>query len=320
MTKQTHKPTPAPAPAASIQVAAHQSGLNANTIRAWEARYGAISPKRSSAGRRVYSSGDIKRLLLLRQATDHGYRIGSIADYPTRRLQRLIDDSHIAQNRLIETGSERPRTDSVMEHFDMCLAALTKLDTSALQKTLSRATQELSPLFFLEDLLTPLIHHVRNECYRGMLGNGHLRVFQAIVSSYLLLLNASIQNEDPPRVITCSLKRDNELYALRASAAVNVNGYSAIYLGDRASPDEVVEVFKTSHARIVILCSGGINESIRVPNSVREIHRKIKSEHLLFAHSSISTYTQIAKELNIPEAHDSAELIQHIKSIFKSDA
>lgn len=302
---------------APIQAAAIRSGVHANTIRAWEQRHQAVAPQRSDTGRRLYSEADIKRLALLRRATESGYRIGNIAGRTTAKLGELVEKSR-RERRQAEESLERPRTDSVMEHFDRCMSALMKLDTSALQETLSRATRELSPPFFLEDLLTPLIHHVRGECYRGTFGNSHLRVFQAIVSSYLLLLNARVDTAVPPEIIICSLKRDNELYALRASAAINANGFPSIYLGDQATAKDVIEAYDTSGARIVVLCSDGINESVRVPNNVRDLHRKIESEHLLFLHSEASAYTQVADELGIAKVHDFADLVAHLRAVFAS--
>lgn len=302
--------------AAPIQVAANRSGLNTSTIRAWEQRYAAVVPRRSATGRRLYSEADIQRLALLKRTIDCGYRIGNIADLSPKKLEALIERNLSAPLSARRENLERPSTDSVMEHFDHCMAALAELNAGDLQEALNRATRELSPLFFLDDLLTPLIHHVRGECYRGALGNGHLRVFQSTVSSCLLVLSAPAAGaKKAPGVITCSLQRDNDLYALRAAAALNTHGFPSIHLGDQIAAAEVFEVLDAGGAHLVVLCSNGANESVRGPNSVRTLCEKVNNEQLLLLNPADSSYAQVAAELNVPEAHGLFELIRHAKQV-----
>jgi len=73
-----------------IQVVVRRTGLSADVIRAWERRYDAVTPKRSSTSRRLYSDEDVERLLLLRRATQSGRRIGDVARLPLPALKDLL--------------------------------------------------------------------------------------------------------------------------------------------------------------------------------------------------------------------------------------
>ena len=42
-----------------IRYVSRQTGLTPHVIRAWENRYGAVTPKRTDTNRRVYSNADI---------------------------------------------------------------------------------------------------------------------------------------------------------------------------------------------------------------------------------------------------------------------
>ena len=42
------------------------TGIGTETLRAWERRYNAISPKRSDSGDRVYDNDDLSKLFLLK--------------------------------------------------------------------------------------------------------------------------------------------------------------------------------------------------------------------------------------------------------------
>lgn len=56
------------------------TGVDPHTIRAWERRYGAIVPKRTDGGTRLYGDEDVRRLRLLKAVTDAGDAIGVVAN------------------------------------------------------------------------------------------------------------------------------------------------------------------------------------------------------------------------------------------------
>ncbi|MEO7058068.1 MAG: MerR family transcriptional regulator [Caldimonas sp.] len=58
------------------------------TLRIWESRYGVTDPQRTAAGHRQYSAADVQRLALLKQLTDLGHAIGSLATLPVDALKQ----------------------------------------------------------------------------------------------------------------------------------------------------------------------------------------------------------------------------------------
>jgi len=59
------------------------------TLRVWERRYGLTQPRLSPSGQRLYSGDDVRRLALIKQLTDVGHAIGSIASLDMAALQRI---------------------------------------------------------------------------------------------------------------------------------------------------------------------------------------------------------------------------------------
>jgi DNA-binding transcriptional MerR regulator len=59
------------------------------TLRVWERRYGLTQPALSPGGQRLYSADDVRRLALLKQLTDLGHAIGSLAPLDMPQLQRV---------------------------------------------------------------------------------------------------------------------------------------------------------------------------------------------------------------------------------------
>ena len=74
----------------------HRSGAVARmlrmpvaTLRVWERRYGLTQRALSPGGQRLYSADDVRRLALVKQLTDLGHAIGSLAGLDLPQLQRV---------------------------------------------------------------------------------------------------------------------------------------------------------------------------------------------------------------------------------------
>jgi len=59
------------------------------TLRVWERRYGLTQPRLSTSGQRLYSADDVRRLALIKQLTELGHAIGSLAPLDMAQLQRV---------------------------------------------------------------------------------------------------------------------------------------------------------------------------------------------------------------------------------------
>ena len=59
-----------------IRTVSSLTGVNAVTLRAWERRYGLISPRRTPKGHRLYSRADIQRIQQVLDFLDQGISIG----------------------------------------------------------------------------------------------------------------------------------------------------------------------------------------------------------------------------------------------------
>jgi DNA-binding transcriptional MerR regulator len=87
---------PTPHPPNSADSPLHRSGAVARmlrmpvaTLRVWERRYALSQPTMSPSGQRLYSAEDVRRLALIKQLTDLGHAIGSLAPLDMPQLQRV---------------------------------------------------------------------------------------------------------------------------------------------------------------------------------------------------------------------------------------
>ena len=77
----------------SIGVVARRTHMHPETLRVWERRYGLIVPGRTETGRRLYSEVDILKVSLVKQLTERGHAVSSVAKLPIDRLKQLLNAS-----------------------------------------------------------------------------------------------------------------------------------------------------------------------------------------------------------------------------------
>lgn len=137
-----------------MRVVARLSGLPADTIRAWEKRYGVVRPSRTDGRARRYSEAEVRRLSLLREATERGHSIGSIGRLPDDALSELAKRDPVAV---------RPREDAGDPYANDARAYLDLIERYEMRKALDAITRMsaiLDPrtfcLRFLEPMLTEI--------------------------------------------------------------------------------------------------------------------------------------------------------------------
>lgn len=75
----------------SIGAVASLTGLSTSTLRSWERRHGAVTPRRTPNGGRRYTESQVERLQLINTLTRAGVSIGQIASMPTDALRTRVD-------------------------------------------------------------------------------------------------------------------------------------------------------------------------------------------------------------------------------------
>jgi MerR family transcriptional regulator, light-induced transcriptional regulator len=70
--------------------AARLAGVPVATLRVWERRYGVVAAPKGPTGQRLYGARDVQRLRVLRQLTERGHAIGTLAALELPALQALL--------------------------------------------------------------------------------------------------------------------------------------------------------------------------------------------------------------------------------------
>ena len=78
-------------PAYNLKVVLKETGLAADTLRAWERRYGLPMPQRTAGGHRLYSQRDIETIKWLMKRQEEGLSISRAVDMWNEQLASGTD-------------------------------------------------------------------------------------------------------------------------------------------------------------------------------------------------------------------------------------
>jgi DNA-binding transcriptional MerR regulator/methylmalonyl-CoA mutase cobalamin-binding subunit len=233
----------------SIRTVAERTGLTPHVIRAWERRYGAISPERSSGNHRLYSDSDVERLGLLHRAVCNGHSIGKIARLPDDDLRELAFDREISAAAL--TDQDGP----VAALRARILEAVARFDDPALSEELRKALLTLGQQGMLQRVVAPLAWEIGELWRAGELTAGHEHFFTAAVKIFLGELTRQFATPlSAPRIIVATPTGQlHELGAVMAAATAANLGWRPIYLGPGLPAHEIAGAALRNEAAAIAL-------------------------------------------------------------------
>jgi DNA-binding transcriptional MerR regulator len=144
-----------------MRLVAERTGLSPDVLRAWERRYGVVSPGRSEGGQRLYSDADIERLSLMVKAIEGGRSVGQTASLPIEELHRLVAED-------AARGAARPTP--AADYRELAFASVAALAPDQLQTVLRSAVLSLGTAVFLEEVVAPLLRRIGDAWHAGEIG------------------------------------------------------------------------------------------------------------------------------------------------------
>lgn len=233
-------------PPVPIRIAAQQTGIAIDTIRAWERRYQAVVPTRAKGGR-LFSETEIQRLILLKKAVDAGYNIGQIAKLSRAELEASFgENAHLSsQNQDLTLD---PGQDQILEYIKA-------YDAVAADNAMGKLAALLGPRQFCFEVLIPLLNRVGQDWHLG-----HMNMAQEHMASNLMrsLVGTLLRMHQPspfaPKAICSSPSGEfHEFGILAATLLLLSSGCYPIYLGPNLPAKEIAAAVQQTQARILVL-------------------------------------------------------------------
>ncbi len=245
----------ADAPAGGIGIAAveRDTGINKETLRVWERRYGFPSPWRDAAGERLYPPEQVQRLRLVKRLLDAGHRPGRVVAASPEALAALLQPAAAAAG----DGAAAPEAPEIQA----CVALLQRHDIDGLRRALSQAVLRRGLAGSITAVFAPLTTRI-GELWMG----GTLEVFEEHIysESLQLALRQAIHALPPaqgqgPRVLLTTLSGESHaLGLLMAEALLSLEGAACLSLGVQTPLAQIPAAVAAHRAHVIALSFSGL--------------------------------------------------------------
>jgi len=265
-----------------MRVVARLTGLSPDAIRVWERRYGAIIPQRTSGGSRRFSAEDVRRLQLLRQATESGHSICAIANLSEDELQSLPELEIAATKKSTKAEDASSIIDSSFEQIrNNYMDAIHKFDIQKSYDVLSRAAAVLQPIDFILQIVVPVLQEIGTAWMSGKLQLAHEHLASSQIKSLMcsMVKSATAQPGAPRIVVATPSGHWHEFGAMIAAFMAISRGFQVLYLGaNLRNPDLVFacEKFQAKILMLSVLFNEKEDTNKRLANNLKDLSKDVK--------------------------------------------
>lgn len=287
-------------PSYSLGEVCRITGLSPHVVRAWERRYGAVSPARTPGGTRRYRQAEVERLRWLAAAAASGSSIGEIASLGDAELRRLVVSSD--------------RHDRV--NLDPILDAAERLDTEAVDRLLGLQLAALGPVDFSTRVAAPFLQEVGDRWQQGRLCVASEHLASAAIRSLLgaALRQLSIGTSGPVIVFTTLPGDRHELGPLIGAVVAAAHGADAVYLGPDLPAEEIARAAMATSAAAVAIGVSIVGTSRERERGLATLDRVVRPEAILWVGGAGSEGIRLPERAE--RIHDVADL-EHKVSILR---
>lgn len=247
----------------TIKQAAARSGVGVSLLRAWERRYGVVSPVRTPSGYRLYDEEDIARLRSMRQLVDGGWHASQAAE--------AVRNGQVELSRVPGTGITAAVADT--EAF---LSAAEAFDVAALEGILDVFFSRGSYETVIEELVLPAVVALGDAWAAGRIDVAAEHLASAAVQRRLSVLFGFGGAAGSGRTVAVGLPPHghHEIGTLAFSVALRRQGVNVLYLGPDvpvSSWAHVVSERALSAAVLGVTISSDVPGADEITTAIREV-------------------------------------------------
>ncbi|GAA1976425.1 hypothetical protein GCM10009817_15870 [Terrabacter lapilli] len=249
----------------TIKRAAELTGISVATLRAWERRYGVVSPQRSDGGYRLYGPEDVRALAIMNSLVNEGWSAREAAAETLRRLSgrdsggREVSFGRDGRDSRDGRGSRvaplRPGARYQSEDAEAFVRAAERLDSASATAVLDARFALGTFEHVVDDWLMPTLKLVGEEWAHGRLtvAGEHLvsyAVQRRLAAAYEA---ASGRVDGPTLLIGLPPGSRHELGLLAFAVAARRAGFATVYVGADLPADDWVRAIEARRAAGIVM-------------------------------------------------------------------
>ena len=287
-----------------IRAVSRLTGIEVDTLRAWERRYHAVTPTRTARGR-AYTDDDIRRLILLRAAVDAGHSISQVAALTDTQLEALARTSF---------PEVRPAGSAPLVDVRPVINAVERFDVQSADAHLNRFALLLNSPALVHHVVLPLMQETGEKWEHGSFRIAQEHLLSACLRN---LLGGMVRLHKPaqagPMLFTTPAGELHEFGILAAAMLAAAHEFPAIYLGPNLPAGEILSAAAKCGARVVVLGITGANATVEVGRDLAAIAaRSRKGTELWVGGSGALEASKDTTRENVLLISDLAEFERHL--------
>ena len=233
----------------TIKEAALRTGLTEPVLRAWERRYGVVTPARTAGGYRVYDEAALRRLRSMRRLIADGWSASAAAAAIIAGTEPATGD--VPGGTGGATVSEQPAV--LVEHL---VNAAEALDSQRIEVVLDEMFAAGTYERIVEDYVIPSLRSLGDAWAAGRVTvAGEHVASNAVLRRLAASFQASGSGRDGARPVLVGMPPGarHELGGLIFATSLRRHGIPVIYLGADLPLDDWVEAVQRTDARAVVI-------------------------------------------------------------------
>ena len=283
----------------TIQQLSHEIGVGIDTIRIWERRYGFPVPCRNARGHRIYSSRQVKELLLVKKLLTFGQRPGQIFSLTPHERRNLLD-------RL---------TTYMLPNDERLEILIKKMRPRQIAAELSAQLDILGMREFIKQVAIPILQLLDYGWITGKLSisRGHLVSDQLDALLKHEITKSTLEND--PQILFMTLSGEHHKLGLLLSAALfQQAGLDVIWLNEDLPLSEVPELVNEIGVKSVALSFSSHYAPRQAKQDLRSLRLSLDSKIKIIAGGN--AVRQIKSQPNLLVCTDLDQISQLVQRYF----
>jgi len=246
-------------PAFNLKVVLKETGLTADTLRAWERRYGLPVPQRSAGGHRLYSQRDIETIKWLMKRQTEGLSISRAVDMWKEQLASGEDPLAGSAQGTFVSASTIPAqyaSDTTLDPLRArWIEACLNFSESSAEQTLNQAFSIFPVEAVCTEILQKGMSEIGNLWYenRASVQQEHFAAGLAMRRLDALLSASPAPTRNLTLIVGCPPDEWHTFTPLLLSLFLRRRGLNVIYLGANVPAEQFSNAVKNIKADLVVL-------------------------------------------------------------------
>lgn len=231
----------------SLRQMVDMTGISEFTLRGWEMRYGAFKPSRTATGRRIYSSQELQKAILLRELLKRGHKISRVAELKPQQLNQLMEEG---------VSKLEPSAGFFAFEVEEVMRFVALQDWTRLDEAFSKAFKKRKSLPVIREFVLPVFQQMSSEVTSGRMSIAQEHILSSVLKQNLYrLLNSGIQSSDCKFVVAAPEGDFHELGILVSHVLLNQYKVGSLFLGSNTPKDQLCETANLFGATHILLGS-----------------------------------------------------------------